>query len=350
MIMSRPFNDIRIIYDGLGLTTVSWILDSRFDDPFPHNFELQLARSATGFTNNEYVVLDSQAGVTFLKDKVFRDAGISSTSFYRVKLTTPAGTYLSSAKGLTGNVKPRNVGILRELLRKEHLVLSPDRGAIVGRLFKRRYYGPTCSCVDKNSGTSVAAICPNCFGVGYLNGYFPGVYFPVLIMGPEEVAAQISPVGIADVRSITARCLAFPPVDSKDIWMEEDTSLVYEIAKYSIVSRYSFEPVATTLEMRALPMADTVALLLRADNRFSVGQGIGLSPTGNTALDGSSIENRLLASNSGYPSFTVECPSPTAVINNNSAVTNNNYITNVNTYTGTNPDNLIDPPLDGGDF
>lgn len=339
--VGTPFKDLNIFYDGIGNTLVYWLLDARFNDPYPHNFELQLARSATGFANNEYDVLDAQEGVTCLKDGVFRDAGISSTSFYRVKLTTPGGTYLSSIKGLTGNVKPKNVGILKELLRKEHLALRPDRGAVAGKLFKRRYYGPICSCVDKNTGTSVAAICPNCFGVGYLHGYFPGVYFPVLIMGPEEVTAQISPIGISDVRVINARCLAFPPIDSKDIWLETDTSQIYEISKYSIISRYSYEPVATTLEMRALTMADTVALLLKADNRFSVGQGTGLNLIGATRLDEPFVENRLLTPGGPYPSFVVQCPAPTEV-------TNNNYITNANTYNQVTTTD--EPPADGGDF
>lgn len=260
--MAQPFQDIRIFYDGMGQTNVSWVLDPRFDDPFPHKFELQFAISPTAFDSNEYQILNSGEKVEFLADTVFRDNGLASAAFYRIKLTTPAGQYTSSAKGLQGNVNIRNINILKELIRKENLALRNDRGSSNGFLFKRRYYGPSCSCTDKNTGTLVTSACRICAGTGFKDGYFPGVPFPVLIAGEEQQKAEFTQVGPQAVRSIQARCLSFPLADSKDLWMETDTSKVYEIKQHTIVSRLSFQPVASMIELRELPLVDTIPLII----------------------------------------------------------------------------------------
>lgn len=260
--MAQPFQDIRIFYDGMGQTNIGWVLDPRFDDPFPHKFELHFAWNSAGFDSNEYEIINTGEKVEFLADTVFRDNGIASAAFYRVKLTTPAGEYVSSPKGLQGNVNIRNINILKELIRKENLALRNDRGSANGFLFKRRYYGPTCKCTDKNTGTLITGACRVCAGTGFKDGYFPGVPFPVLIAGQEQQKAEFTQVGPQEVRVIQARCLAYPTADSKDLWMEADTSRVYEIKQNTIVSRLSFQPVASMVELRELPLVDAIPLIV----------------------------------------------------------------------------------------
>lgn len=262
MMDAQPFKHIQVFYDGLGKTAVGWVLDGRFDDPFPHTFELQFSKSNVGFLANEYETLSSGLDVTYLYDNVLRTIGTTGFAYYRVKLTTPAGTYLSPVKGLGGNVAPANIPILKEIFRKEKLAMRKDRGAALGYLFKRRYYGPRCSCTDKNTGTLVSNACLECAGTGFKFGYFPGVEFPILIGNPESRTTQMSPAGTSDVRAISARCLSFPSADVKDIWMEKDTSRVFEIAAATVVSRYSLEPIAVNIELRELSMADTVSVLV----------------------------------------------------------------------------------------
>lgn len=260
--MAQPFQDIRIFYDGMGQTNIGWVLDPRFDDPFPHKFELHFARKSTAFDSNEYEVINVGEKVEFLADTVFRDHGMAYAAFYRVKLITPAGEYVSSAKGLHGNVNIRNINILKELVRKENLALRNDRGSANGFLFKRRYYGPTCKCTDKNTNTLITTACRVCAGTGFKDGYFPGVPFPVLITGQEQQKAEFTQVGPQEVRVIQARCLAYPTADSKDLWMEADTSRVYEIKQNTIVSRLSFQPVASMVELRELPLVDVIPLIV----------------------------------------------------------------------------------------
>lgn len=259
---ANPFKDIQVFYDGVGNTAVNWILDERFDDPYPHYFELQFAKSATGFHSNEYEVIDAGTDVAYLKDRKFRAAGFAGAAHYRVLIRTPAGLYVSSPKGISGNVDKKNLGIMRELLRKEHLALRSDRGATAGYLFKRRYYGPRCECTDKNTDTVVSTACIHCAGTGFKYGYFPGVEFPILITSAENPQVQMSDVGAINLKAIEARCLAFPVAEAKDIWLEKDTSRVYEIKKCSILSRYSYAPIAAQMELRELTLADTVSLII----------------------------------------------------------------------------------------
>lgn len=259
---ANPFKDIQVFYDGVGNTAVNWILDERFDDPYPHYFELQLAKSATGFHSNEYEVVDVGTDVAYLKDTKFRTAGFAGAIHYRVLIRTPAGLYVSTPKGISGNVDKKNLGIMRELLRKENLALRVDRGAAAGYLFKRRYYGPKCECTDSNTDTIISTACISCAGTGFKYGYFPGVEFPVLITSAESPQVQMSDVGAINLKSIEARCLAFPVAEPKDIWLERDTSRVYEIRKCSIISRYSYAPIAAQLELKELTLADTVSLII----------------------------------------------------------------------------------------
>jgi hypothetical protein len=259
--MDGPFKDLQIIYNGLGRTAVSWVLDSRFNDPYPHTFELQFSPVSTGFDIGEYSIVESGDKVNFLLDVKFRDEGLPSAAFYRVKLTTPAGQYYSPVRGLQGNINYKNIGLVRELLRKENLVLRNDRGAAKGFLFKRRYYGPTCSCTDKNTGILVHSMCQDCAGVGFKDGYFSGVDFPILVMGAEIQQNTPSSAGPQDIRAIEARCLVFPVAVDQDLWMEADTSRLYEIQNYSIIGRLGLYPVAAKIQLRQLPLVDSVALL-----------------------------------------------------------------------------------------
>lgn len=268
--IANPFKDIQVFYDGVGNTAVSWILDERFDDPYPHSFELQFSKSATGFHSNDYEVVDSGIDIAYLKDRKFRFAGFAGSAHYRVVIRTPAGAYVSLPKGITGNVDKKNLGIMRELLRKESLALRSDRGAAAGYLFKRRYYGPRCECTDPNTDTVVSTACVKCAGTGFKYGYFPGVEFPILITSAESPQVQMSDVGAINLKAVEARCLAFPVAEPKDIWLEKDTSRVYEIKKCSIISRYSYAPIAAQMELRELTLADTVSLIVSSLRDVSV--------------------------------------------------------------------------------
>lgn len=260
--MAQPFQDIRVFYDGLGRTAVAWELDSRFDDPYPHVFELHFARNPAAMYADEYYILGSDDKATFLLDRQFRDPGLPSQAYYRVKLTTPAGSYLSDVKGVDGNVDLRSLGILKELLRKESLALRKDRGAVPGWLFKRRYYGPPCDCTDRNTNTLVSHACVKCAGTGFKDGYFPGVSFPILISGQSVQSARQTPAGPRETRMLQARCKAFPPAAYKDLWLEADTSRLYEVEEFDIIGRLSYQAVAANMNLREMPLADSVSLLI----------------------------------------------------------------------------------------
>jgi hypothetical protein len=262
--MGEPFKDILIFYDGLGNTNVSWILDNRFDDPFPHVFTLEFSPNRAGFESNEYSLIAEGSKVAQLSDGVFRTAGMTNTAFYRVRLTTPAGTYYSPIKGLDGNVDRSHVGLLRELLRKEALLFRKDRGGVHGYLFKKRYYGPKCTCYDKNTIKLVTNACIKCAGTGFVDGFFPGIPFPILIENQEIRNSQITNVGNVDIRQLGVRCFANPVADSEDLWMETDTGKVYEIGKYTVAARLSYQPVAAKMEMKELPLVDSISLLIAA--------------------------------------------------------------------------------------
>jgi hypothetical protein len=269
---ANPFKDIQIFYDGIGNTAVNWILDERFDDPFPHYFELQFSSSSTGFHSNEYEVIDAGTDVSFLRDRKLRFSGLAGPSHYRVAIRTPSGLYASAPKGLTGNVDKKNIGILRELLRKENLAFRKDRGGVEGYLFKRRYYGPKCDCTNNAVNTAISPVCECCLGTGFQNGYFPGVEFPILMIDPESPETMMSEVGAINLKSIQARCLAFPVAELKDIWLEKDTSRVYEIRARSIVSRYSYAPLAAQMQLRELTLADIIRLVSSSIRDIAVPQ------------------------------------------------------------------------------
>ena len=304
--MNSPFFDLRVFCDGLSTTVVSWELDPRFPDPLPYTFELQFAPAETAFASNEYQILVSGVGVTTLVDTVMRGGGLLEDSYYRVRLTTPLGSYDSEIKGAVGNVSTNNIPLLRELRRKEALALRKDRGAIPGYLFKRRTYGPKCKCHDKNTGEMVGATCPDCAGSGFVGGYFPAVPYTLLLQSPEVREVQRSNIGTADTRVLTARCQPVPEPQSKDVWMEADTTKAYEIRKYELISRLSFQPVAGQLEMRQLAQADTVAVLINALLRTQV-------PTQSTLPPGSDF-GKVTASNDLSNGMTVCAPADVPII------------------------------------
>jgi len=123
--VGEPFKDILIFYDGLGNTNVSWVLDSRFDDPFPHVFALEFCANEAGFEANEYLTIAEGNNVVQLSDSVFRTAGMTNTAFYRVRLTTSAGKYYSP-------IKCRQISywiIARITKKRSHIIQKGQRGS-----------------------------------------------------------------------------------------------------------------------------------------------------------------------------------------------------------------------------
>lgn len=258
---NNPFLDIQVFSDGLGTTVISWTLDPLFPDPFPHQYALHFAPSAGAFGSNEYEIINSGENVLVLTDSVLRGISLIEDSYYRVELKTPLGTYRSDIKGPDGNVAKSNIPILRDIRRKEGLALRKDRGGTPGYLFKLRNYGPLCACHDKNTSEIVDnGACDQCLGTGFYAGYFPAVPFPILIQSSETRELQRSNAGTIDSHVFKARCYPYPEPQSKDVWVEADTFTAYEIRKFTIVSRYSFLPIAGELELRqvAQSMVSTV--------------------------------------------------------------------------------------------
>jgi hypothetical protein len=112
--------------------------------------------------------------------------GKTPTLHYRILLTTIVATYASPVAAVLGKLDEHGWLVAREIIRKEQLRHTLF-GSVAGYVLKARRYGELCACVDPHTHTITDADCADCFGTGYLKGFYPALECQYADVTPEKV-------------------------------------------------------------------------------------------------------------------------------------------------------------------
>lgn len=127
-----------------------------------------------------------------------------------------------------------------------------------GYLLKARHWGKKCQkCRDFGSNRPINDHCPDCFGTGYVGGYYEAIELPIIDSAPQRVQAR-SAEDYVEAESFQARCVASPVILRGDIWVSTNTNDRYLIDQCTPTSLYKGIPVVYTMNLKKLPQSDVI--------------------------------------------------------------------------------------------
>jgi hypothetical protein len=233
---ARLIDQIRVIHNLNGTVTVSWMLGPNQWN-YPLEFSLQ-ASSDGGFQSDDAeTVVDFQAADNYLIDPKRRNVGWYEKASYRIAVRDAVGGLLYSVRVPANqvNLNTQQRRIYQEIHRREHkryrMKATPST---LGILLKVKYYGDRCTtCTGADSGEPTRSHCPECFGIGYTQGYqtpIPCFNADLSITAHDlKMFDEQGPFingGIGTIRFLNS-----PQVHPWDIWVDAQSDRRYVIGQ-----------------------------------------------------------------------------------------------------------------------
>jgi hypothetical protein len=235
-----------------GGTRVEWEMDSRFSDPLPYVFQLQVGRTGLAGADDWENVGLSATDTYYLVDDSQRVYGKTQWSYYRVKLVTDEGTYYSAPANCLGDLSFRDWRLSRAIIRQETVRFRQAAGQ-EGYLLKQRIAGDKCdACRDYQTDEVVDAQCELCYGTGFTDGYFDpeGCIWAALEQEVRHEELKGERATVNDIK-VGARMLAEPQLNENDVWVDRKTDF-----------RWIIHEVKHLVEIRGFPIVYQVELRL----------------------------------------------------------------------------------------
>ncbi len=255
-----PFRRVSVDFLSQGGSRFTWQLDRTFQDAGPYRFQLQGSRVGTPDAPDWADVGPPAQDPVYLLDPGARLWGETKTWFYRAVLTTAAGSYVSPAAGVYGRLNPEQWLLVRELQRKEDLVLRRLAG-LRGTLLKARRYGTRCTCADPTTGEVGNSADPVCYGTGYVGGYYPPVSLSFALPGVRSKTERVAyneGLGTTLPDVLKARMLSTVPILTRDVWVHEGGDDRFHVVKIEDVASWQGVPVVYDVTMKLAPRSDVV--------------------------------------------------------------------------------------------
>ncbi len=247
-----PFSFVTVDKLVSGGTKIYWGIEPSFGEPTPWNFTVQWGTAGTGDWTNITTVSDAFTAT----DPQQREYSALFDGFYRVQLTTDAGnTYSSLPSNYPSEWTTRDLRIVDELRRKE-LLLYRKREGVKCWILYRKHWGEECSCVDSTTGEVTDPSCTDCYGTGFVGGYYAPHQTYCFIQ--EAGTAVRTGRGTTAYNSAQARIVPIPPVCKYDILILEDSDQRLEVTKSKPEAVYKNRVLAQMLELEALDPSHVV--------------------------------------------------------------------------------------------
>lgn len=235
---------------------VQWALNPAFDEPGPYSFKLQRGRSAN---DDQWVDIATVVDQPWLYDNNPVFGQFDYSTFYRVILTDGKGViYQSQAVGRDVSWQHYDWRLAKEIIRKETLILR-KKGGTRGVLLKRRIWGDPCTlCVDPSTNAIHNSHCPQCYGTGYIGGYYaPFDYWT--LFNPSQRLKRLTNEGLTTAVMETVRALAYPSPEQNDVWVQVNPDRRFRIqSDVEIVARHRGVDLLVNLRLLELPQSDII--------------------------------------------------------------------------------------------
>ena len=252
--MNEVFTKFRILPGYATGFTFQWAITQALADPLPWKFFIDEGPSSTGPW-----VTKSPALINFYSwfDGVKRVVNKDPVLFFRMRLQTPKGEYVSFIKTPYADVNRREYLIIQDIMRRE-LLQQKDMAAVQSKLWTRATFGPKCTyCTDPVTGEVTSTNCKYCLGVGRLPPF----------NGPYDVWTTISPTqrnlelksdgtGLAQPYTWQLRTIGTVLVKDNDIYVDVTSDKRYIVDGVNNEMEIRTVPVIQIAHARELPVSD----------------------------------------------------------------------------------------------
>ena len=271
------FKQIVIWHMTKGPTQIYWELGPNFHAAEPYKFFVDYGQPAT----DTWVALNSEPVIDdcYFQDECQRTWDQLIEHYYRIRLIDADGNvYKSQPTQANGGLDRKDWLRARDIVRREHLQQRKIDGT-QGLLLKRKKFGVRCpECLDHDTLEVTDSECPICLGTGIVGGYYPAVEFWFTLpanMRRRLTVAQPPRGTFADMTHNGARCVLYPQIDTRDVWVKANTDQRYIIDNYQVVTEVRGLPIIASAELRLAPATDIVyAIPLEGSSLSSVSEPV----------------------------------------------------------------------------
>lgn len=252
------FQRISVDHVTLGGTRVNWELSPNYILPDNHSFQLQVADSPV---SDNWIDVGSPVTYAFYAvDDDQRNFGQVQSTHYRVQLTTTAGEFYSNPAHTFGLLRPRDWRLVRAIIRKERLQQTHFTSP-AGFLLKRKWVGErpaaTTFEVDPLTNEPLKSRGSSTLGTEFVGGYYTPVPFYVEL-SPEQRALDQGQTGTSNPAVISGKAVAYPQVNSRDVWVNAGSDVRYEIRKVEHAAELRGIPITVNLMLAQIARTDPV--------------------------------------------------------------------------------------------
>lgn len=256
--MDCEFKRVAVSHVTKGGSLICWELAPSFFSAGPLHFYVDFGWPGT----DEWTVLNEEPVIDdcCFVDPCQRNWKVLNEAYYRVRLLLPSvegcPVFKSQPQTAIGRLDRKDWLRARDIVRREHLQLRKVDGT-AGFLLKRKKFGIACTrCRDWDTDEITDGDCPICYGTGIVGGYYPGIEFYVRPRGgwTRRINLATPPRGTnADIIDDGNRCVLYPLVDTRDVWVEADADARYIIDGYEVLVDYKGLPLVASLKMALAP-------------------------------------------------------------------------------------------------
>lgn len=263
--MASPFKSVTcaILYNNH--RQLSWELNSEMT--YPTNSILQVENSRAG--GPWEVLADDVFDQCIWEDPRIRNYNKYMNEHYRLRLILPtSGEEFVSDPVAAGTIQcyPFSTEAQNIIRQVEKAI---ELSGVTGVLLKRKHWGPRCpDCTDFDGQSTVNEHCPRCLGTGYDGGYYQGITLNIIKDDVDKDESQGFDA-VEGKEDIVGRCIAYPWIRFRDVWVEDGTNKRYYVHQVKPTSIYKQVPLIYTFRMRRIEYTDVLYSSV-ADDRVNI--------------------------------------------------------------------------------
>ena len=260
--MNCSFKRVDVWHMARGLSQVCWELSGDVYFKGPLHFYVDFGRAGTDVwiaLNTEPIVDDC-----CFTDPCQRTWEMLTDHYYRIRLLRPGEpgcpVIKSQPAPADGHLGRKDWLRARDIVRSEYLQQRKIDGT-VGFLLKRKKFGVQCpACLEWDTKEVTDSNCAICYGTGIVGGYYPGIeyYFTAAANLKRRITVGQPPRGTFSDIMEQGRCVLYPKIDTKDIWVAAGSDARYVIDSYTVAAQLKGLALVAVAELRLAPATDVV--------------------------------------------------------------------------------------------
>jgi len=275
-----------------GGTQVCWSLGQNTYFRGRFHFFVDVGQPAT----NEWITLNEQPIVNecCYNDPCRRNWADLIDTYYRVRLVLPdepgCPVYKSPPARANGRWDRKTWLYARQIIWDEHLQQRKGLEGTQGYILRRKKFGRACPvCLDWDTKEVTNSDCPICYGTGFVGGYYPGVEFWITKDSgwQRKILDGAPPRGTASDIFQAGRCILYPAIDTRDVWVRGDNDARYVIDSYGVMMEMQGTPLIVSVRLGLAPTTDIIYSVPLSPTPSSSSSEVSASCNVDSGLDSS---------------------------------------------------------------